>query len=94
MTEQELEIWKLQRRVQLLERMLLKLMLQFGYSQTRDVRLALQQQISSLQLTDEIVQETFAGLDPAEIALYEGELREIVDGMHAYLRHLADQAAR
>ena len=91
MTEQELEYWKLKKRVEILERMLLKLMLQFAYSRQGNLDVAVQESIQAIQLTDEIVRETFAGLDPGEVALYEGELREIVDGMHAYLRTLAKQ---
>ena len=88
MTEQELEFWRLQARVVLLEKLVLKTCVLTGLNSGLSLDRAVDSALHSLQVDDDIVRGLFPGRNAAEVGLYDSELREIVENMHAYLEEL------
>ena len=77
-------------RLVLLEKLVLKNYVLTGLNSGMSLDQAVDSGIRSLQVDDEVVKFSLAGLDPGEVGLYEAELREIVENMHAYLEELRD----
>lgn len=75
-------------RLVLLEKLVLKNYVLTGLNSGMSLDQAVDSGIRSLQVDDEVVKFSLAGLDPGEVGLYEAELREIVENMHAFLESL------
>ena len=88
MSPLELELMRTRMRLEILERVALMSSVQIALRGTNDLDKAIDQVIQSITLDDSLAKTAWGHLDPAELALREGELQDIVDHMHAYLNML------
>ena len=88
MNQLELELLRLKMRVELIERIALKNSVQITVSVTKDLDKAVDRVIASIQVTDDLPKAAWGHLDPAQLALHESELREIIEKMHDFLNLL------
>lgn len=91
MNQIKLELLRLRMRLEIVERLVMKLHIATTMASGLSLEESTQATLHSFAVDDEFVRRVFHGLDPGQVALHEMEFAEVIEQMQACVLQIAEQ---